>query len=811
MENRYLISEIKKFLRKNKRNRRYRRVVCLLACVLFFGISYIMIMPAVTMENSKDIQEETGVLKGEEASKQTRNTPGDLSRYVNGLTVKDSQGAILEKNEEGTYTIKNSGCAFELKLFSEAAIEAGEYAYQLPTGLKPFEANEDIKNNQSVGVYNLGNVVAYGEGENEQTIGSYAISENGLITVTFGSNTGTNVEVIITGNLQPGDLSEYVDSLKVFDSNNVEVPDNGDGTYTITNSGCTFKLALFSRLPIPPGVYTYQLPSGLMPYYAEGKVKYGSITIGSYVISVDGLITVTFESHNYTDVTGFITGNLDYENAGDDAPVSEGVNKTGGYDPETGTFRFSITAVLPANISSGSKVWYIKDFAQGVFMPEVKPPDLSLADSITAKHVQEVMGDGTIITDYDIHIPDIKDAGEPDQIAYYWDSSSEILYFVNRCSQNCTDNPLNGYSGWCKNWHQRKNIVITIEYTDAASEDIINKYSGAGWNSLFYKFYANQANLSGNTSNLQVDIPNLIQKSLKQAATEDNQYVAAYEVSVNESMTDLSKWPRDLLITDTMTNLSYLPGSMTITRSDGRILLPNEEYTATPTDSGVSVLLLKDKNILGPFEYTITYKTQVTGKEEGIPGNLNYGNTASFNDGPSAGSSGTASFAAGWSWDHLSVRLTKTNQNNPTEVLPGAVFGIYTSDGTLMGRKTTGEDGTCVFSTNRADKIFILRDNAYYIQEIKAPDGYNLDDKKHWFYFSETENQGFKDSGYTWFEISGGGDTWGNIGAADTPGYVLPATGGTGTMPYRTGGILLLTAAVLYGYSVKYRRYRRNC
>ena len=39
--------------------------------------------------------------------------------------------------------------------------------------------------------------------------------------------------------------------------------------------------------------------------------------------------------------------------------------------------------------------------------------------------------------------------------------------------------------------------------------------------------------------------------------------------------------------------------------------------------------------------------------------------------------------------------------------------------------------------------------------------------------------------------------------------YTLPATGGSGTLPYMAGGIAVLASGLLYGYSLRRRRERR--
>ena len=152
-----------------------------------------------------------------------------------------------------------------------------------------------------------------------------------------------------------------------------------------------------------------------------------------------------------------------------------------------------------------------------------------------------------------------------------------------------------------------------------------------------------------------------------------------------------------------------------------------------------------------------------------------------------------------------SVELTKTNTAG--EILPGAVFALYspaaedliavpTAYASLNVPTEIDRNGSkwylkAVGTTDDAGKLYwdrLYQEN-YYLLEIKAPDGYNLPEDG-WLLESENETQGL----YT-------------IGIVNTASHALPMTGGSGTNLYTAGGALLIACAgILLLYSKKKRK-----
>ena len=63
------------------------------------------------------------------------------------------------------------------------------------------------------------------------------------------------------------------------------------------------------------------------------------------------------------------------------------------------------------------------------------------------------------------------------------------------------------------------------------------------------------------------------------------------------------------------------------------------------------------------------------------------------------------------------------------ETLEGVKFGIYTIDGTLVYEVTTNEEGVAT--------VYAIPRGEYYIQEIEALEGYELDETKTYFTISD--------------------------------------------------------------------------
>ena len=135
--------------------------------------------------------------------------------------------------------------------------------------------------------------------------------------------------------------------------------------------------------------------------------------------------------------------------------------------------------------------------------------------------------------------------------------------------------------------------------------------------------------------------------------------------------------------------------------------------------------------------------------------------------------------------------------------LEGAVYGLYTADGTLMAERTTDKDGKCVFATNTVEGLIFNTNTMYYIKEISPPEGYDLNIVPYWFYFSETRDSAGEhklEQAYPGINIAHVAPNDKNTYIAemeltDEKCFVLPATGSDGTAMFIIAGAALVAAA----------------
>lgn len=154
------------------------------------------------------------------------------------------------------------------------------------------------------------------------------------------------------------------------------------------------------------------------------------------------------------------------------------------------------------------------------------------------------------------------------------------------------------------------------------------------------------------------------------------------------------------------------------------------------------------------------------------------------------------------------IRILKYAEGEASKLLPGAQFTLTSGEGDeLLYYK---QDGTTsaeqvILTTDEQGAIAVkgLQNGTYTLTEIQAPDGYNT--------LKEPITIAVSSEAVTYNNetIEKGEDGYYVIGVTNTPGYVLPATGGAGTNLFTAGGIAFTAIALLYGCTLWRRRGRR--
>ena len=222
-----------------------------------------------------------------------------------------------------------------------------------------------------------------------------------------------------------------------------------------------------------------------------------------------------------------------------------------------------------------------------------------------------------------------------------------------------------------------------------------------------------------------------------------------------------------------------------------------------------------------PLVLVFHYRVNTEGLVKGIT--FTFENTAKLNGKWSYEDSNTkftSSSGASAGIDFNSNRLTIVKYSGtPDKVLPGAKFSLEKYNATTGWK---GEKTDIVTNTSGNVTLGSLDVNTFYrLKETQAPDGYRTPNNYHYFVISDNSHS-YTASGVPDFKST---DTFSEYKLAegqmfgsfyyycentpnDNSDYVLPSTGGTGTLPYTAvGGTMMLTALA---YSFIHRKRRRE-
>ena len=166
-------------------------------------------------------------------------------------------------------------------------------------------------------------------------------------------------------------------------------------------------------------------------------------------------------------------------------------------------------------------------------------------------------------------------------------------------------------------------------------------------------------------------------------------------------------------------------------------------------------------------------------------------------------------------YDTIDIQLKKVDDKD--QPLSGATFTLARQQGTAwVNIRENIKPGDTTTSTANPVDLGGLGVGNYRLTENEAPDGYIILSNHVDFevYKEGTElkarlEEGTKDAT---IEGPGTGETpTYTIKVKNTPGQELPMTGGSGTLPYTLGGLMLVIAsALMYGFRMRRRERRLN-
>ena len=518
------------------------------------------------------------------------------------------------------------------------------------------------------------------------------------------------------------------------------------------------------------------------------------------------------------------------------------IEKNGSFvsDAQGGAFLWEFQVTIPGR-ADGERAeysWFIMDEMKllneyGTALRKIYN-DVNLA-TVTATY------NGTII-----QIPKIQDATDQDMFAWdvAWTSdgvaSTRTLNLLCRCQ--CTEETCHwggceeywfkyedgssAQNGFCQCWTETQNMTFTFVYR---TEDIsiIESYGAMHYqlNNLAQLYYM----LDGSNS-IQVDyddatvaIPNLFDKQL----THDfNGYTAHYKITVNEAKIALTNGS-PLHIHDVMTEtLAYISGSLVITTENasghtsalrqGVDFTVEYDGTGSQKDSAGKKVHVLDIVILNPqpVKYILDYDTTLIMPNQ-VSGAIKYNNSASITLwGESVDDAGV---------EKVYADINISSKNYSTEIyktcsltgkpLSGAMFGLYNAQGGLITTGVTDSNGRLILRTSITEGIILREHELYYLQEVRPPPAYQLNDTKCWFCFCDDTSGTCTDCDSLLFgrnDVIIISEEAGVIALKNDPINVeLPSTGGIGTYVYILCGLILTIGPFVYGFRLR-RRYERR-
>ena len=512
-------------------------------------------------------------------------------------------------------------------------------------------------------------------------------------------------------------------------------------------------------------------------------------------------------------------------------------------DASGGVFLWEIQATIPGRVEGqrAEYSWFISD--------EMRLLDES-GTSIGRLHNDANLS--MVTATYNgttIRIPRIQDATDSDMFAWdnAWTATENGISHTRNinllCRCQCTpetchwtgcseywfqkDDGTWATNGFCQCWTETQNMTFTFLYK-TSDLSVIEGYGSLGYkvNNHAQLFYMPESDSSVRVSydDATVTIPNLFEKQL---TNDFDGYTAHYKITVNEGKLVLTNGT-PLTIHDVMTEtLVYISGSLVITAEDANgnltTLKQGVDYTVTYDGTGgatdehgrpvhiLDIVILRPQPVMYILDYDATL-TIPTGVTEAIK----YTNSATITLWGEKITDTTVEKVyaeINISAKNYKVEMFKTCAESG-EPLGGATFGLYNAHGGLITTGVTDADGKLTFQSNIIEGIILREHILYYMQELQAPPGYQLDDTKYWFCFCNKMDNTCQ----TCIELTAGTNAqripFEEIGKVHVTNqlmnYDLPATGGPGIYPLILVSVIFMITPLVYRFIRRRKRERRG-
>ena len=587
--------------------------------------------------------------------------------------------------------------------------------------------------------------------------------------------------------LSRGSTNELANfNVSLLDAGGITIEPDDNGIYHVYENDLYYlNVHFYAPMGIPEkGIYQYIMPEGIkaIQILSQNIRASDGAEIGILEILESGkILSISMKENKKIRLNVTFSCTVDFERENPAIKIEShkdgSIAKTGYFNGLTGQFEWTITAQIPAYAGGKAKEWGIGDILYDPIEANAHYWKQDQIDQV------DILYGGTRYQLFDENIAPAKNM----DIAYRWDSRKKParLFLVNRTNEDECEN-------YCTHWRVKENVKIIIHYSNTLDESNL-------WikNIEDESVLQNDALLNNSRITSELNLSPILSKSHSSDSSK-------YTITLNPDFYDLSR--KEVVIDDVMTgNAYYVTGSMTVLVTDKNgVTFPLQygtDFTVEKVDGSAQHIRIHVANP-GAYCYQFTYKT--VAKSDGGAGEVK--NEAQVTLWGREFCAEDYSFSS--SAEEYFVRMKKSEEDSGRAV-PGALYGLYSSTGELMVQGVTDALGECLFRGDPVNGFLLDRDCLYYLQEIEAPDGYEKNETRTWFYFAESDYEQsirplLEEARFTGvygaedeeaIEIEEGQDeslsSWILVTDRRIKTYTLPQTGGVGTDEYITVAFLI--------------------